>query len=51
MLNLTFLLHEKEIYKPLQKLMDLSFNIKKNSDKLANTTDTDDKEERGHRGK
>lgn len=31
--------------------MDLFFYFKKISEKLAISTDTDDKEERGHRGK
>lgn len=39
----------KRIYKLLQKLMELFFFL--NSEKVANTTDTDDKKERGHRGK
>lgn len=41
----------KRIYKPLQKLMDLFFYLKKKSEKLTVSTDTDDEEERGHRGK
>lgn len=39
----------KRIYKLLQKQMELFFFL--NSEKVANTTDTDDKKERGHRGK